>query len=180
MYEVQLGQLHYATEEDPVASHECIPVSCEASKTFLSKLVSFVMEARTERHFPPFRSEISINGSGLHISHPISELIHEATTSFFPLLTLGWILAFLGPSPPVHWMQNGCAAARVADEKKTHSKKENGQRIRTGKKEPNLPWNIGDPENGPGLEVGPLLAISPVVVKVHWLFESLRSSNLFL
>ena len=118
MYEVQLGQLHYATEEDPVASHECIPVSCEASKTFLSKLVSFVMEARTERHFPPFRSEISINGSGLHISHPISELIHEATTSFFPLLTLGWILAFLGPSPPVHWMQNGCAAARVVDEKK--------------------------------------------------------------
>jgi len=88
MYEVQLGQLHYATEEDPVdpvASHVCIPVSYEASKTFLSKLVSFVMEARTERHFdifPPFRSEISINGSGLHISHPISEL-HEAT-SFFP------------------------------------------------------------------------------------------------
>jgi len=57
MYEVQLGQLHYATEEDPVdpvASHVRIPVSCEASKTFLSKLVSFVMEARTERYFDIF------------------------------------------------------------------------------------------------------------------------------
>jgi len=86
------------------------------------------MEACTEHHFdvfPPFRSEI---GSGFYISpisHPISELIHEATTSFLSLLsllTLGWILALLELSyaSPVEasdlfMLQNSCAVARVAD-----------------------------------------------------------------
>jgi len=43
MYEVQLGQLHYETEVDPVASH----VYQSSAKSFLSRLVSFVMEARS-------------------------------------------------------------------------------------------------------------------------------------
>jgi len=34
---------------------------------------------------------------------------------------------------------------------KKKSKKENGQRFRTGKKEPNLAWNISDPEKWTGV-----------------------------
>ena len=41
----------------------------------------------------------------------------------FSPFDIGLILAFLGPSLPVHWMQNGRAAARVADEKKNQRKK---------------------------------------------------------
>ena len=96
----------------------------------------------------------------------------------FSPFDIGLILAFLGPSLPVHWMQNGRAAARVADEKKIKEGKwteiQNRKERTKSRLEHKWSWEM---DRGWGLV---LLAISPLVVKVHWLFESLRSSNLFL